>query len=100
MPTNRSRFSVEFKNEAASLVLDKNYTVTEACKAMGVGYTAIRRWVKQLEIERAGTTPTGQAFTSEQQKIQSLEARIKQIEWENDILKKATALLMSDTVKQ
>jgi transposase len=28
------------------------------------------------------------------------EAKIKQIEWENDILKKATALFMKDSIKR
>jgi len=100
MTTKRRSYSTEFKNEAASLVIDKNYTITEACHAMGVGYTAMRRWANQLESERGGTTPTQKAITSEQQKIQGLEAKIKQIVWENDILKKATALLMSDTIKR
>lgn len=99
MTKKRPRYSAEFKNEAASLVLDKEYTISEACEAMGVGYTAMRRWVNQLDSERGGTTPTAKAITSEQQKIQALEARIKQIEWEKDILKKATALLMSDTIR-
>jgi len=100
MKKTRSIYSIEFKREAASLVLDKNYTVTEACRAMGVGYTALRRWIKQLESERKGITPKAKAMTQEQQQIQELEARIKLIEWENDILKKATALLMSGTIKR
>lgn len=100
MSKKRPSYTTEFKNNAASLVLDKNYTVAEACGAMGVGYTAIRRWVKQLESERGGITPKSKAMTPEQQKIQALEAKIKQIEWEKDILKKATALLMSDTIKR
>ncbi|AAO07630.1 Transposase [Vibrio vulnificus CMCP6] len=33
----RRTFSAEFKLEAAQLVLDQNYTVVEAAKAMGVG---------------------------------------------------------------
>jgi len=37
-------------------------------------------------------------MTTDQQKIQVLEARIKKIEWEKDILKKATALLMSENI--
>lgn len=37
-------------------------------------------------------------MTAEQQRIQELEARIRKIERENDILKKATALLMSDSL--
>jgi len=100
MAKKRPSYSTDFKNEAASLVLDKNYTIAEACNAMGVGYTAMRRWVKQLESERGGTTPSAKAITPEHQKIQALEAKIKQIEWEKEILKKATALLMSDTIRR
>ena len=52
-------------------------------------------WVKPLESERVGITPSAKAITSEHRRIQKLEAKIKQIEWENSILKKATALLGS-----
>ena len=52
------------------------------------------RWVAQLKQEHGGITPTSKAMTPEQKRIQELEAKIKQIEWENDILKKASALLM------
>lgn len=97
---SRRCFSTEFKVEAASLVLDQQYSIREACEAVGVGETAMRRWVGQLKKERQGITPTGsKALTAEQQKIQALEAKIKRIEQEKDILKKATALLMSDTMR-
>lgn len=100
MSKRRKNFSSEFKSECACLVLDKDYSVTEACESMGVSPTSLRKWVAQLEIERGGGTPNARAITPEQKKIQELEAKIKQIEWEKDILKKATALLMSDTVKR
>ena len=100
MTKKRKTYSTEFKHEAASLVLDKDYTTQQACNAMGVGYTAMNRWVKQLKSERGGNTPKSKAITGEQQKIQALEATVKQIKWENDILKKATALLMSDSIKR
>jgi len=93
----RKSYTAEFKREAASLVLDQNYSIPEACEAMGVGKTAMRRWVAQLKEERRGTTPKGsRAITSEQQKIQALEAQIKKLKREKEILKKASALLMSD----
>lgn len=92
--------SAEFKREAASLVLDQDYSIRDASHAMGVGDTALRRWVKQLKGEREGITPVGsKALTPDQQRIQELERKIKQIEREKDILKKATALLMSDTMR-
>ena len=100
MSTKRKSFSTEFKNESACLVLDKDYTVTEACESMGVSPTSLRKWVVQLEDERNGVAPKSRAITPEQKKIQELELKIKQIEWEKYILKKATALLMSDTIKR
>lgn len=96
MTKKRRSFSPEFKHEAASLVVDQDYSVTEACRALGIGDTALRRWVSQLETERGGYTPVSKALTSEQQKIQELEARVNRLEREKSILKKATALLMQD----
>jgi len=82
--------------EAASLVVDQGYSLPEANRAVDVGETALRRWVNQLRAERDGVTPESKALTPEQQKIQELEARINRLEREKAILKKATALLMSD----
>ncbi|RIZ55150.1 transposase [Vibrio sp. PID23_8] len=96
----RRTFSAEFKMDAASLVLDQGYSIPEAARSMDVGETALRRWVDQLKIERGGTTPTAKALTPEQQKIQELEARISRLEREKSILKKATALLMSDELER
>jgi transposase len=96
----RRKISTEFKIESANLVLDQGYTISEACDAVGIGDTAMRRWVNQLRNERQGITPVGsKALTPDQQKIQELETRIKRIEMEKEILKKATALLMSDTMR-
>jgi len=95
----RRSFSTEFKHEAACLVLDHDYSIQQASDAVGVGITALRRWVNQLSDERRGKTPPrSRAMTSDQQRIQELEAKIRKIEREKDILKKATALLMSDSI--
>lgn len=96
MAKQRRSFSAEFKLEAASLVLDQDYSFSEASRSLSIGETVLRRWVKQLEDERNGTTPSSKALTPEQQKIQELEARINRLEREKNILKKATALLMSE----
>ena len=96
---DRRFFSKEFKREAGSLILDQGYSVPEACKAMDVGRTAINRWVQQLQDERSGVTPKTKALTPEHQRIQELEAQVEKLEREKLILKKATALLMSDELK-
>jgi transposase len=89
MTKQRRSFSTEFKHDATVLVLDKGYTLSAASRAVGIGETALRRWVSPLQLERGGLTP-------EQQHIQQLDARIARLELEKDILKKANALLMSD----
>ena len=96
MTKQRRSFTPEFKREAASLVLDQGYSHIEAARSLGLVESALRRWVNQLHEERLGVTPKSKALTPEQQKIQELEARIDRLEREKAILKKATALLMSD----
>jgi transposase len=51
-----------------------------------------------VKNERLGKTPSTKAHTPEQQKIQEFEARIKRLEKEKSILKKATALLVADEI--
>ncbi|GAB3479717.1 transposase [Marinomonas epiphytica] len=99
MKKKRRSFTPEFKLEAASLVLDQGYSVPEASHSLDVSETALRRWVNQLEQERYGDTPKSKAMTPEQKRIQELEKQVKRLEDEKRILKKATALLMSDEFK-
>lgn len=100
MYKSRSKFTPEFKLEAVSLVLDKGYTVDQACAALGMGSTALRRWIDQFKQEKQGIVPAGCiALTAEQREIQELKKRIERLELEKDILKKATALLMTDEFK-
>lgn len=80
----RRTFSAEFKLEAAQLVLDQDYTVIEASEAMNVGKSTMDKWVRQLNTERKGITTKATPMTPEQIEIREL--------------KKATALLMSDSL--
>ncbi|EKQ2262294.1 transposase, partial [Salmonella enterica] len=53
----KRNFSAELKRESAQLVVDQNYTVADAAKAMDVDLSTMTRWVKQLRDERQGKTP-------------------------------------------
>jgi transposase len=95
----RPRYTREFKLESAQLVVDEDYTINEAADAMGVSISSMNNWIKKLRAERQGKTPIGLALTPEQHRIKELERQVKRIELEKEILKKATALLMSDSMK-
>ena len=94
----KRNFSAEFKRESAQRVLEQNYTVAAAASAMDVGLSTMTRWVKQLRDERQGKIPKASPITPEQIEIRELKKKLQRIEMENDILKKATALLMSDSL--
>ncbi|EFJ1593770.1 transposase [Escherichia coli] len=85
----KRNFSAEFKRESAQLVVDQNYTVADAAKAMDIGLSTMTRWVKQLRDERQGKTPKASPITPEQIEIRELRKKLQRIEMENEILKKA-----------
>ncbi|WP_237666679.1 MULTISPECIES: LysR substrate-binding domain-containing protein [unclassified Vibrio] len=89
--TKRTRrlFSAEFKLEAAQLVLDQNYSVTEAAQAMNVGKSTMDKWVRQLREERQGKTPKASPMTPEQIEIRELKKKLARLEEHNEIFKKS-----------
>ena len=88
MTKQRRSFTAEFTREAADLVLKQNYRYIEASRSLGIGESALRRGVDQVQEEHQGVTLQSKALTPEQQKIQELEARIARLEREKSILKR------------
>lgn len=74
MKTRRS-FTPEFKREAASLVLDQGFKVSDVCAQFDLGDNMLRRCIKQLKFERNGGVPEAGALTGEQREIQALKNR-------------------------
>ena len=68
----KRNFSAEFKRESAQLVVDQNYTVADAAKAMDVGLSTMARWVKLLRDELRDKTPKASPMTPEQIEISEL----------------------------
>lgn len=94
----RNSYSNEFKIKAAEMVLDGDQSVPAVCKTLGIGPTALRRWVEQVRKERGGQTLMGaKAITPDQRRIQELEALVRQKDRDIEILKKASALLLLDS---
>ena len=84
-------FSPEFRLETAKLVVDQGYTHDEAAKTLGVGFSTIGKWVKQLQQERQGVRVKLTPMTPEQLEIRELKKR-------NERLESSTAQLMSDSM--
>jgi len=99
--TKRTRptYTPEFRLESAQLVIEHGYSIREAAEAMNVSKGSIEIWVRQLRNKQKGVLGKGAPLTAEQQEIRELKKQIKRKELENEILKKATALLMSDSLE-
>lgn len=65
---------------------------------MSVACSSIGKWVKQLREERQSKAPNSSPMAPEQIEIRELKKKIERIELEKEILKKATVLLISDSL--
>ena len=95
--TRRKKYSKEFKLDAVSLVKEQGYKQLEAARSLGIHAQMLGRWIKE-----AGTDD-GQAFrgngklTPEQEEVKKRRARVKRLEMEKEILKKATVFFAAET---
>ena len=94
----KPHFNPEFRREVAELVVDKKYSIREAAEAMGVSKSSVDKCARQLHKERNGEKVNAQPITDERRRIRDLEREVQQLKMEKEILKKATALLMSDSM--
>lgn len=83
----RREFSEEFKREAVGLVLEQGYTVSRAAQALGIGETALRRWIGHRRPVALKAVEQTTPALPEQLKIRELEKRVAELERERDILK-------------
>lgn len=99
--TKRTRptYSPEFRLEVAQEVVDKGRSVRDVADSLGLGKSTVDKWARQLKKERNGVLSNATPLTPDQLKIRELERKIKLLEGDNEILKKASALLMQDSIK-
>ncbi|KZY47407.1 MULTISPECIES: IS3 family transposase [unclassified Oleiphilus] len=95
----RPTYSPEFRLEVAQEVVDKGRSVRDVADSLGLGKSTVDKWARQLKEERNGRLSSATPLTPDQLKIRELERKIKQLEGDNEILKKASALLMQDSIK-
>ena len=86
----RRTFSAENMAETVRLVQRSGKGIGQMALELGIGDTALRRWVAQAEIE-AGRGPAGALKRSEREELVELRRENERLRMEREILKKATA---------
>ena len=92
----RRRFSDEYKTEAVQLVGSSGKSIGAIARELGLGETALRRWVQQAEID-AGRGPTGALTTGEREELGQFRRENQRLRMEREILKKATAFFAKES---
>ena len=95
--SKRKKYSKEFKLDAVSLVLEQDYTRVEAAKSLGINANMLGRWIKEFEPEDSQSFRGNGNLSPEQEQIRDLKKRVKQLELEKEILKKATVFFAAET---
>ena len=91
MTRQRRSFDHSFKLEVVKMIKEQGLSVQHVCESMGIGPTAVRRWVEQYDAEQSGQRGIGTPLTPEQQRIRQLEQENRQLRGDVEILKKALA---------
>lgn len=94
MPRTRPPYPPEFRREAVQLVLGGR-TVKDVSGALGCSEQSLHNWVKQHQLDsrerRDGLT------SAEREELRELRKRVKRVEQERDILKRAAVLFAAET---
>ncbi len=92
----RRSFTKEYKAEVVALIRKSDKSVGAVSRELGLTETAVRRWVEQAEIDSGGG-PAGALTTAEREELAQLRKRVKTLEMEREILKKATAFFAKES---
>ena len=84
-PHRRRRYDAEFKKNALQMV-DDGKSIPSVCHALGIKESLLYSWRSKAKKRSA---PKGEG---QEQRIKELEKRLKEVEQERDILKKALSI--------
>ena len=94
MPRTKPPYPPEFRREAVQLVL-AGRSVRDVAESLGCSDQSLHNWVKQHQLDRR---ERDDGLTSaEREELRALRKRVKRVEQERDILKRAAVLFAAET---
>lgn len=91
MAKNQKKYTQEFKQQLVDLYNTGNCSFPQLSSEYGVAKSTILNWVRQLSPIQISETET-----VSMKEYKALQKKMKDLEIENEILKKATAIFAKD----
>jgi transposase-like protein len=91
MAKNQKKYTQEFKQQLVDLYNTGNYPFPQLSSEYGVAKSTILGWVRNLSPIQISETET-----ISMKEYKALQKKMKELEIENEILKKATAIFAKD----
>ena len=92
----KSTYTPEYKKEIIKLVTEQKKTFTEVGRSVGVSSNTIRKWVDQYSTYGDDAFPGKGNLRPDDKEVKNLKNKIKDLEMENAILKKAMSIFSRD----
>ena len=85
-------YSIEYKIQAVKRVTEDGKSAAQVSRELGINVNTLREWLRKYREDKAEPFVGSGNLRAEAKSIKELEKRIKDLEEENAILKKAAAI--------
>lgn len=92
----RKHFSDEFKADAVRRVITGGFSVPKLSQVLGVGETALRRWVEEARAKESLPAAQPGDLDEAQRRIAELQKQVEQLQQEKALLKKSVAFFVKE----
>jgi len=87
----------EFRRRAVELARERAKPVGELAKDLGISYSCLRNWLAQADADESGGN-ADRLTSAEKKELAELRRKNRQLEMENEILKRAAAYFARENV--
>jgi len=91
-------YTKEFKEEAVKLVEEQDVSIKQAATELGISQSALRKWINASQNKGERAFPGSGNLNPEDRKVRDLEKKVRLVEMERDILKKAVAYFAKESL--
>lgn len=85
------KYTAEFRRETADYVISTGRPVKQMARELDINDKTLSNWVAKRKQELSGKAPQGTAATAQDKELREAKKRIRELEMENEFLKKAAA---------